>query len=182
MRLEMNAFHICLLFFIFFVQRKKFTHKHKKQQTDNFKHLFKCISFKFPWVFKVLTSMISLFLLFNHEQTMHKMHYIFESIIVMLIYTFTISSFKKCANPENEINQTNYTFIISLMLSLYVCYYNVIHSRNHFSYLTMSMLLQTIVLFNDKKSSNTLTTTQIINDFAMTVLVFMVYKRHLKFI
>lgn len=181
MRLEMNAFHICLLLFIFLVQRKKINNKRRKlNQIDNFKHLFKCTSFRFPWFFKLLTTITSLFLLFNHEQTMHKMHYIFESIIIMLIYTFTLKSFKKCANPDNEMNDTNYTFVVSVMLSLFVCYYNVIHSRNHLSYLTISMLLQTIVLFNDKKT--TLTTTQLINDFSLTLVIFLVYKRQLKFI
>ena len=64
MKLEMNAIHICLIAFVFFVQRK---HKNmfvkKKKVTDNFKHLFQFKQVKLPWFTKIILPMISLYLL-----------------------------------------------------------------------------------------------------------------------
>lgn len=177
----MNAIHICLIAFVLFVQRKQKVIKQADPE-DNFKHLFNIKKIRFPWFMKYVMPSISLYLMFNHKNTIAKMHNISEFAIILAIYIYTIKAFKQCANPYATTNATEYTFGANLLLALCVCYYNVIDPTYQFNYIAFSTLAQMTTLLNDKKTRKILTTTQFINESALTFLMFLLYKKHLKFI
>lgn len=171
--MELSALHIGLLIFVGYFQCQ-LTRLCEKTNPDIIKDSIKNSFHHVPSVFAMLPA---LYLLFNHETTSGQMTNISQFIIGCGIMVLAVNTFKKCMNPHSETNVIDYALPFHVTALLCVCFFDVIHKRHHVSFVMGLVSLHAITVYNDPSSC--VTTSSMINDIVLSILVFVMNKQSL---
>jgi hypothetical protein len=125
------------------------------------------------------TSIIPIYLLFVNTQTASNANRIIEHCAAIYVLILMVNTVKRSINPCSDLNSIDYYLPAIVLLNLTVCFYSLVPPQYIPGYIISIISLTMYLRLND--SSNNITTGAMINDIVLSTLLFIIYKKDLRF-